>query len=50
MPRAFVEVDRATMGPERLPAKIDAYHRLHRYTPVPAGRHQRLAGEQMKKA
>ncbi|MEV4038193.1 replication-relaxation family protein [Streptomyces umbrinus] len=31
MLRAFVEVDRATMGPERLAAKIGAYARLHRY-------------------
>ncbi|MFD3622830.1 replication-relaxation family protein [Streptomyces sp. NPDC058676] len=29
MRRAFVEVDRATMGPERLAAKITAYARLH---------------------
>ncbi|MFD5574906.1 hypothetical protein [Streptomyces cadmiisoli] len=35
MLRAFVEVDRATMGPERLAAKITAYARLHTYTPVP---------------
>lgn len=33
MLRAFIEVDRATMGPERLSAKIGAYARLHRYTP-----------------
>ncbi|MGW2826492.1 replication-relaxation family protein [Streptomyces sp. NPDC001443] len=38
MLRAFVEVDRATMGPERLAAKIGAYARLHRYAPVPAAR------------
>ncbi|WP_432177012.1 replication-relaxation family protein [Streptomyces sp. Tue6028] len=38
MMRAFVEVDRATMGPERLSAKIGAYERLYRYTPVPFGR------------
>ncbi|WP_435229191.1 replication-relaxation family protein [Streptomyces sp. Tue6028] len=38
MLRAFVEVDRATMGPERLSAKIGAYERLYRYTPVPFGR------------
>ncbi|WST00220.1 replication-relaxation family protein [Streptomyces phaeochromogenes] len=38
MLRAFVEVDRATTGPERLAAKIGAYARLYRYisTPVPA--------------
>ncbi|MFE7028845.1 replication-relaxation family protein [Streptomyces sp. NPDC057621] len=38
MLRAFVEVDRATMGPERLAAKIGAYARLHRYVPAPARR------------
>ncbi|KOV69039.1 hypothetical protein ADL00_11640 [Streptomyces sp. AS58] len=38
MLRAFVEVDRATMGPERLAAKIAAYARLHTYTPVPVAR------------
>lgn len=38
MLRAFVEVDRATMGPERLSAKIGAYARLHRYTPTPVAR------------
>lgn len=36
MLRAFVEVDRATMGPERLAAKLAAYARLHRYTPAPS--------------
>ncbi|MGW0819425.1 replication-relaxation family protein [Streptomyces viridiviolaceus] len=36
MLRAFVEVDRATMGPERLAAKIRAYGRLHQYVPAPA--------------
>ncbi|WP_435220634.1 replication-relaxation family protein [Streptomyces sp. Tue6028] len=35
MLRAFVEVDRATMGPERLAAKLTAYARLHRYVPTP---------------
>ncbi|MGW0602257.1 replication-relaxation family protein [Streptomyces sp. NPDC002776] len=35
MLRAFVEVDRATMGPERLAAKIGAYARLHAHVPVP---------------
>lgn len=33
--RAFVEVDRATMGPERLAAKLTAYARLHRHIPTP---------------
>ncbi len=37
MPRAYVEVDRATMGPERLAAKIGAYARLHAYVPAPPG-------------
>ncbi|MGW4026817.1 replication-relaxation family protein, partial [Streptomyces sp. NPDC005009] len=34
MLRAFVEVDRATMGPERLAAKPYSYKRLYRYVPV----------------
>jgi hypothetical protein len=38
MLRAFVEIDRATMGPERLAAKLGRYTRLHRYTPAPVGR------------
>ncbi|WP_243762160.1 replication-relaxation family protein [Streptomyces sp. Tu 3180] len=38
MLRAFVEVDRATMGPERLAAKLTSYARLHNYTPAPAAR------------
>ncbi|MFC8349770.1 replication-relaxation family protein [Streptomyces sp. NPDC057280] len=37
MLRAFVEVDRATMGPERLAAKIRAYERLFTYVPVTVG-------------
>ncbi|MFC9095274.1 replication-relaxation family protein [Streptomyces sp. NPDC057072] len=40
MLRAFVEVDRATMGPERLAAKLTTYAGLHRYTPAPLGRRQ----------
>ncbi|MFD9659547.1 replication-relaxation family protein [Streptomyces mirabilis] len=36
--RAFVEVDRATMGPERLAAKLSAYERLYRYVPTIPGR------------
>ncbi|MGJ5797489.1 replication-relaxation family protein [Streptomyces griseorubiginosus] len=36
--RAFVEVDRATMGPERLAAKLTAYARLDRYAPAPVAR------------
>ncbi|MGC9479253.1 replication-relaxation family protein [Streptomyces sp. WG4] len=35
MLRAFVEVDRATMGPERLAAKLGAYARLYGYVPAP---------------
>ncbi|CAM5549696.1 hypothetical protein SALBM311S_12563 [Streptomyces alboniger] len=35
MLRVFVEVDRTTMGPERLAAKITAYARLHAYIPLP---------------
>ncbi|MGW7674416.1 replication-relaxation family protein [Streptomyces sp. NPDC054775] len=38
IPLAFVEVDRATMGPEHLAAKLTAYERLHRYVPVVPGR------------
>ncbi|MCX4704687.1 replication-relaxation family protein [Streptomyces sp. NBC_01373] len=34
MLRASVEVDRATMGPERLAAKLTAYAHLHRYVPT----------------
>jgi hypothetical protein len=42
MLRAFVEVDRATMGPERLGAKLTAYARLHRYVPaLPPGARRR---------
>jgi hypothetical protein len=42
MLRAFVEVDRATMGPERLAAKLTAYERLHRYVPAIPGRRPTL--------
>ncbi|MFF7566732.1 replication-relaxation family protein [Streptomyces pseudovenezuelae] len=38
MMRAFVEVDRATMGPERLGAKLSAYARFHSYVPTVPGR------------
>ncbi|MDQ0401462.1 replication-relaxation family protein [Streptomyces sp. NPDC000349] len=34
MLRAFVEVDRGTMGPERLAAKLGAYARLYQYVPA----------------
>ncbi|WP_051845260.1 replication-relaxation family protein [Streptomyces sp. NRRL S-813] len=44
MLRAFVEVDRATMGPERLAAKLNSYARLHHHVPAAApGRRQRQA-------
>ncbi|MFF4551113.1 replication-relaxation family protein [Streptomyces sp. NPDC001435] len=47
MLRAFVEVDRATMGPERLAAKLTAYARLHNYVPAPVpGRPRPAAGQQ----
>ncbi|MFF7130494.1 replication-relaxation family protein [Streptomyces sp. NPDC008240] len=36
--RAFVEVDRATMGSERLAAKLIEYARLWSYAPQPVGR------------
>ncbi|MFI8194870.1 replication-relaxation family protein [Streptomyces sp. NPDC085946] len=45
MLRAFVEVDRATMGPERLGAKLGAYARLHAHVPTSApGTRRRPAG------
>jgi hypothetical protein len=46
MLRVFVEVDRATMGPERLAAKLTAYARLHRYMPTPPGRHRPASGQE----
>ncbi|MFC7994367.1 replication-relaxation family protein [Streptomyces pilosus] len=48
MLRAFVEVDRATMGPERLAAKLGAYARLHQYVPAPppGTRHQLAVQEE----
>lgn len=46
MLRAFVEVDRATMGPERLAAKIGGYARLHDYTPAPPPGRRRPAFHQ----
>ncbi len=45
MLRAFVEVDRATMGPERLAAKLLAYERLYRHVPVTVGRPRASAYE-----
>ncbi|MEU6065067.1 replication-relaxation family protein [Streptomyces sp. NPDC047082] len=47
MLRAFVEVDRATMGPERLAAKLTAYARLHDYIPKPPpGRQRQTVSQQ----
>ncbi|MET7457839.1 replication-relaxation family protein [Streptomyces sp. NPDC005574] len=43
MLRAFLEVDRATMGPERLAAKLRAYACLHAYVPTPVGGGRRTA-------
>jgi hypothetical protein len=46
MMRAFVEVDRPTMGPERLAARIGAYARLYDYIPAPPpGRRRPAFGE-----
>ncbi|MGW5637221.1 replication-relaxation family protein [Streptomyces sp. NPDC003832] len=45
MLRAFVEIDRATMGPERLAAKIGAYARLHDYVPAPPPGRRPALGE-----
>jgi hypothetical protein len=42
--RAFVEVDRATMGAERLAAKLIEYARLWAYEPQPVGRHRQARG------
>ncbi|MGW0877183.1 replication-relaxation family protein [Streptomyces sp. NPDC002740] len=46
MLRAFLEVDRATMGPERLTVKLRAYARLHQYTPAPVGRRRTMEAVQ----
>ncbi|MET7890191.1 hypothetical protein [Streptomyces mirabilis] len=45
MLRAFVEVDRATMGPERLAAKLPAYERFYRYVPTIPGRRRPSIGQ-----
>ncbi|MGW7410295.1 replication-relaxation family protein [Streptomyces sp. NPDC054833] len=48
MLRAFVEVDRATMGPERLAAKLTTYARLHDYIPAPPpGRPRTTVGQHL---
>ncbi|MFC8515670.1 replication-relaxation family protein [Streptomyces sp. NPDC057257] len=44
--RAFVEVDRATMGPERLAAKITAYARLYSYVPTSPGQPRPAFGQE----
>ncbi|MEU6261409.1 replication-relaxation family protein [Streptomyces sp. NPDC047043] len=44
--RAFVEVDRATMGPERLAAKLTAYARLHDYAPTSPGQRRPAFGQE----
>ncbi|MFF3874249.1 replication-relaxation family protein [Streptomyces sp. NPDC001978] len=46
MLRAFVEVDRATMGPERLAAKLTAYARLYHYVPAAPGRRRPTIGQE----
>ncbi|MGQ4389847.1 replication-relaxation family protein [Streptomyces sp. SAS_270] len=46
MLRAFVEVDRATMGPERLAAKLTAYARLYGYVPVSPGQRRPAFGQE----
>ncbi|WP_151483763.1 replication-relaxation family protein [Streptomyces albicerus] len=46
MLRAFVEVDRATMGPERLAAKLTAYARLHDYVPASPGQRRQIPGQE----
>lgn len=45
MLRAFVEIDRATMGPERLAAKLTGYARLHDYIPAPPPGTRRTVGQ-----
>ena len=40
--RAFAEVGRATMGPERLAAELPVYERLHRCVPAVPGRRPTL--------
>ncbi|MET8454635.1 hypothetical protein ABZV46_47220, partial [Streptomyces sp. NPDC005209] len=51
MSRAVVEVDRATMGPERLAAKLTTYARLHNYVPaLPPGRPRTAVGQQLLEA
>ncbi|MFI6495041.1 replication-relaxation family protein [Streptomyces sp. NPDC050564] len=46
MVRAFVEVDRATMGPERLAAKLTSYARLYHYVPAAPGRRRPTIGQE----
>ncbi|MFD7935312.1 replication-relaxation family protein [Streptomyces sp. NPDC059755] len=42
MLRAFLEVDRATMGPERLASKLRGYARLHQYAPTSVGQRRTM--------
>ncbi|MFF1443348.1 hypothetical protein [Streptomyces sp. NPDC058295] len=49
MLRAFLEVDRATMGPERLAAKLRGYARLHQYVPTPVRRTAEAVQEQWRR-
>ncbi|MFF4254982.1 replication-relaxation family protein [Streptomyces sp. NPDC001663] len=44
--RAFVEVDRATMGPERLASKITTYARLHKHVPTSPGQRRPAFGQE----
>ncbi|MFF3466117.1 replication-relaxation family protein [Streptomyces sp. NPDC001984] len=46
MLRAFVEVDRATMSPERLAAKLTAYARLYHYVPAAPGHRRPTIGQE----
>ncbi|WP_435280079.1 replication-relaxation family protein [Streptomyces sp. 1222.5] len=41
-----IEVDRATMGPERMAAKLNSYARLLSYVPQPVGRRPTLEARQ----
>lgn len=42
--RAFIELDRTTMGSERLASKLIEYARLWSYEPQPVGRRRQAAG------
>ncbi|MFE0452462.1 hypothetical protein ACFW2D_14425 [Streptomyces sp. NPDC058914] len=51
MLRTFAEVDCATMGPERMAAKLGFYARLYRYMPAPppGTRHQLVVREDWRR-